>query len=60
MPVESGEYRIGDAREVAAGETWLADSLVDGRLVIDREKGIATLRYTRDGTTYEVRFTTTE
>ena len=57
IEVGAGEYRIVEARKVGSKEQWLADALVDGQLEIDLENDVATLHYTREGTSYEVRFT---
>ena len=47
--VRSGNFRVSYVRE---GYEWL----LDARVVVDREAGTAKIRYTRDGTTYEVTF----
>lgn len=53
--LEAGSFRIVQAHE--GTEEWLADALIDGQLDLDREDGVATVQYVREGTTYEVRFT---
>lgn len=54
-PVESGDYVIvpRGPGKVHAGDEWLAG----GEIHVDRETEVATIRYTREGTTYEVRYT---
>ena len=56
IPFESSTFRITKASTNGDDEEWLADALVDGQLDIDRGNDVATLTYTQDGTTYEVRF----
>ncbi|HLT37351.1 MAG TPA: hypothetical protein VK034_13755 [Enhygromyxa sp.] len=56
VAVGAGEYRITKASTIGDDEEWLADALVDRQLDIDRENNVATLIYTHDGTTYQVRF----
>lgn len=53
--MESGDYMIvpRSSGNVAPGYEWL----VGTALHVDREAGLATIRYTRDGTTHEVRYT---
>jgi hypothetical protein len=53
--MESGDYRIiapADGR-LAPEDEWL----LGGELHVDRDADLAILRYSRDGTTYEVEFT---
>lgn len=54
-PMESGDYLIADPAygRVHAGDEWL----IGGELHVDREAHSATIRYIREGTTYEVRYT---
>jgi hypothetical protein len=54
-PMESGDYVIVPraSGHVHPGDEWL----VGGQLHVDREAEVATIRYTREGTTYEVRYT---
>lgn len=47
--IESGQYVLDGGFGVL---NWLAD----GQMTIDREAETATLRYTREGTTYDVEF----
>lgn len=58
-PFESGNYVIvGLANGHPRPEDqWLLDTVVGAQLTVDREAGEATIRYTKDGTTYEVRYT---
>lgn len=58
-PFESGEYVIvglasGDPRPE---DQWLVDTVTGAQLRVDREAGEARIRYTKDGTTYEVHYT---
>jgi hypothetical protein len=52
---ESGDYLIVEPayRQLFPGDEWF----VGGGLHVDREAQVATIRYTREGTTYEVRYT---
>lgn len=54
-PVESGDYVIvpRGPGKVHAGDEWL----VGAEIHVDRETEVATIRYTREETTYEVRYT---
>jgi hypothetical protein len=57
--VESGDYVIVPPKpiHVEPGDEWLSESLNGSDVHIDREAKFATIRYTRLGTTYEVRYT---
>lgn len=57
-PFESGDYLIvePDSRPLHVGDEWF----VGGQLHVDREARVATIRYTREGTTYEAHFTLEE
>lgn len=48
-----------ERHSVESGQYVLLDNglLADGQMTIDREAETATLRYTREGTTYDVEFT---
>jgi len=48
--LESGDYQLNASH---GDHQWLDEAT----LAIDREAGIALLRYTREGSTYEVTFT---
>lgn len=54
-PMESGDYVIASPTydNIHAGD----EGFLGGELHVDREAHLATLRYTREGTTYEVRYT---
>jgi hypothetical protein len=59
IPFESGNYVIvglasGDPRPE---DQWLVDTVTGAELTVDREAGNATIRYTKDDTTYEVHYT---
>lgn len=67
--VSCGMYRCDDPEPIDAGEfTLVLDSslnpdyadLVGAQLVIDRDTETSTIRYTRDGTTYEVQHSLTK
>ncbi|WP_146157148.1 hypothetical protein [Enhygromyxa salina] len=51
--VESGEYEIVGGLYGKLSPEY--EDLVGARLLVDRDTEISTIRYTRDGTTYEVR-----
>jgi hypothetical protein len=51
--LESGKYKMNGGYQ---GHEWLNDAI----LTVDREAGTAKLRYTREGSTYEVTFTLEE
>ena len=58
-PFQSGDYVIvglahGNPRPE---DQWLVDTVSGAQLTVDREAGEATIRYTKDGTTYEVHYT---
>lgn len=55
---ESGDYVIVEPayQQVIPGDEWF----LGGQLHVDRQAQVATIRYTRDGTTYEVHFTLEE
>ncbi|WP_146662346.1 hypothetical protein [Enhygromyxa salina] len=50
--VESGEYKILNLYGQLSPDY---EDLVGAKLIIDRDTETSTIRYTRDGTTYEVR-----
>lgn len=54
-PAESGDYVIvpRGSGNVQPGDEWV----IGGELHVDRDANFATIRYTREGTTYEVRYT---
>jgi hypothetical protein len=56
---ESSNYEIvGLAYQHPEPESqWLLDTVIGAQLTVDRETGEATIRYTKDGTTYEVQYT---
>ena len=54
-PVASGSYVVDHMWAGAPGWDWLTGANVE----IDREERLMTIRYTREGTTYEVRYTLT-
>lgn len=54
--VKSGTYILAADGSAAQECEWLVGS----EIMIDRESGAATIRYERDGTTYEVHFTLEE
>jgi hypothetical protein len=58
-PFESGDYVIvGLAKGNPRPEDqWLVDTVTGAQLTVDREASEATIRYTKDGTTYEVHYT---
>ena len=58
-PFESGNYVIvGLAKGNPRPEDqWLVDTVSGAQLAVNREAGEATIRYTKDGTTYEVHYT---
>jgi hypothetical protein len=59
-PVESGEYRVVEHRygdEADPLERWVLDRAVDAQVTVDRETGEVTVRYVKDGTTYQVHYT---
>jgi hypothetical protein len=53
-PFESGDYVIisPSSGNVNPGDEWVIGS----ELQVDRDANVATIRYTREGTTYEVRY----
>lgn len=56
-PVESGEYTILNQSGQLDPEF---EDLVGAQLLIDRDTETSTIRYTRDGTTYEVQHSLTK
>ncbi|KIG11639.1 hypothetical protein DB30_03024 [Enhygromyxa salina] len=56
-PVESGEYMIVNQYGQLNPDF---EDLVGAQLIIDRDTETSIIRYTRDGTTYEVRHSLTE
>lgn len=54
-PMESGDYVIlpPSSGHVYPGDEWV----IGGEVHVDREAEVATIRYTSEGTTYEVRYT---
>ncbi|KIG12186.1 hypothetical protein DB30_01822 [Enhygromyxa salina] len=50
--MESGEYKILNLYGQLSPDY---EDLVGAKLIIDRDTETSTIRYTRDGTTYEVR-----
>ncbi len=56
-PFESGDYVIQPLTHPRPQDQWLVDTVTGALLSVDREAGEATIRYTRDGTTYEVHYT---
>ena len=54
-PVNSGSYVVDHMWSGPPGRDWLIGADVE----IDREERLMTIRYTREGTTYEVRYTLT-
>jgi hypothetical protein len=53
---ESGVYEIGGLISGPADQ-WLVATIIGAQLTVDRDASEATIRYTRDGTTYEVHYT---
>jgi hypothetical protein len=53
-PMESGDYVVvsPSSGNVHPGDEWV----IGGALHVDRDADVATIRYERDGTTYEVRY----
>jgi hypothetical protein len=51
-PVESGDYTVTKWVFGPEAQQWA----LGAQLTIDREEGFAILRYTRDGTEYEVHY----
>jgi hypothetical protein len=57
-PFESGRYEVVGLNGRTEPESqWLIDTVIGAQLTVDRETGEATIRYTKDGTTYEVQYT---
>ena len=57
-PFESGDYVVLPLNDLPRPEDqWLVDRVTGALLSVDREADEATIRYTRDGTTYEVHYT---
>jgi len=59
-PLGSGQYTVAEVMYREPGSDWIgteAEALIGGEFEVDADTNIATLRYTREGTTYEVRFT---
>ena len=59
LPIESGAYVISEFAygKLDSDDEWLRQALPGAQLTIDRDNDISIIRYTRDGTTYEVRHT---
>lgn len=59
VPFESGNYEIvglvyGHPR---LEDQWLFETVVGAHMSVDQDAGEVTIRYTKDDTTYEVRYT---
>jgi hypothetical protein len=52
-PIEAGEFTVTQRAYGPDEQQWM----IGAQLTIDREAEVAILRYTRDGTTYEVHYT---
>jgi hypothetical protein len=51
--LKTGSYIVADIRKDRNSEwQWMSDA----RVHVDREEKFMTIRYTRDGTTYELRY----
>src|SRR5690606_27497183 len=59
IPLEAGQYEVTRIMYDNSDSAWMGhdpEELIGGEFEIEPEAEFATLRYTRDGTTYEVRF----
>ena len=59
-PFDSGEYTVVEHSYGNEGdplERWVLDRAIDAQLTVDRDAGEVTIRYVKDGSTYQVHYT---